>query len=215
MKTGERSPTQEHWLRFFNNVLYDALVPVYSSMDWLTFGAWWRLVRHALDYVPTNLHVLEVGFGPGKLHVELVRRSRLCVGIDLASGMCQYTRHRLRRLNLASRITQGSVFALPYPAQAFDVVVSTFAFSGFPRGLDAMREMARVTRVGGRIVLIDIGLPENRNWVGVFFARLWESMGDFLYDQPALMQQTGLHNLVFKEFGPGSHIRAIVGEKLA
>jgi ubiquinone/menaquinone biosynthesis C-methylase UbiE len=210
----ERSSSQERWLRFFNNVVYNALAPVYNSMDWLTFGAWWRLVRRALDFVPAGASVLEVGFGPGRLHFELVQRSSLCIGLDLAVGMCRYTRRRLQHMGLVSRITRGSVFALPYPLNAFDVVVSTFAFSGFPRGADAMREMARVTKVGGRVVLVDIGLPSNNNRAGVFWARLWERMGDFLYDQPELMQQAGLKNTVFKEFGPGDHIRAIVGEKL-
>ncbi len=44
----ERTPSQEWWLKFFNGVLYDALAPAYDSLDWLTLGAWWRLVRRAL-----------------------------------------------------------------------------------------------------------------------------------------------------------------------
>ncbi len=213
MTSRDRSRSQEFWLRFFNKVVYPTLPSVYNSLDWLTFGATWRLVRSALDFVLSNKRVLEIGFGPGRLHVELVQRSSLCVGLDLATGMCRYTRRRLQRLGLPSRITRGSVSALPYPADAFDVVVSTFAFSGFPNGADAMREMARVTAVGGRVVLLDIGLPRNHNRVGVFLARVWESMGNVLYDQPELMRQAGLQTVVFNEFGPGSHIRAIVAEK--
>lgn len=208
-----RSIWQERWLSFFNNTVYNALAPLYNSMDWLTFGTWWRLVRHALDYVPTGEDVLEVGFGPGKLHAELTRRSRLCAGLDLAVGMCRYTQRRLLQNGLTPRLTQGSVLALPYPANTFGVVVSTFAFSGFPGGDDAIREMARVTRAGGRVVLVDIGLPTDSNRVGVFWARLWERMGDFLYNQPELMRQAGLEIVVFEEFGPGKHIRTIVGQK--
>ena len=214
MKSSARSSSQERWLCFFNNVVYQTLASVYNSMDWLTFGIWWRLVQRALDFVPASASVLEIGFGPGRLHVELARRSSLCVGLDLAVSMCHYTRRRLQHLGLNNRITRGSVFALPYPPNAFDVVVSTFALSGFPRGADAMREMARVTKVGGRVVLVDIGLPSSNSRAGVFWARLWESMGDFLYEQRELMQQVGLKNTVFKEFGPGQHIRAVVGEKL-
>jgi ubiquinone/menaquinone biosynthesis C-methylase UbiE len=209
-----RSSWQERWLSFFNNVVYNALAPLYNSLDWLTFGAWWRLVRRALDYVPAGKDVLEVGFGPGKLHVELVQRSRLCIGLDLAAGMCRYTQQRLLRKGLTTRITRGSVLALPYPANTFDTVVSTFAFSGFPNGADAMYEMARVTKAEGCVVLVDIGLPSDSNRAGIFWARLWERMGDFLYNQPALMQQTGLKIVVFEEFGPGKHIRAIVGQKV-
>ena len=122
MADSGRSTSQERWLRFFNRVLYDALAPAYDSMDVLTFGAWWRLVRRALDYVPPGGRVLEVGFGPGKLLVELARRADLCAGLDLAWGMCRFTQRRLRRAGLVSRVTRGSAFALPYPAGAFDVV---------------------------------------------------------------------------------------------
>jgi ubiquinone/menaquinone biosynthesis C-methylase UbiE len=214
MVSPRRTASQERWLRFFNDVVYNVAAPVYNAMDWLTLGAWWRLVRRALDYVPAKKSVLEIGFGPGKLHVELARRASWCLGLDRAAGMCRFTRRRLRRAGLVARLAQGSVLALPYRTNSFDVVVSTFAFSGFPRGADAMREMARVARVGGCVVLVDIGLPTDHNPAGTFWARLWERMGDFLYDQRELMQQAGLKITVFEEFGPGRHIRSIVGVKL-
>lgn len=213
MTAPQRSPSQEHWLRIFNTVVYNSFAPLYDSMDWLTFGVWWRLVRRALDYVPEGETLLEVGFGPGKLHIELARHSRLCFGLDRATGMCRFTQRRLRRNNLPIRVIQGSVDTLPYPTDSFDSIVSTFAFSGFPSGTDAMREMARVTKPTGHVVLIDIGLPEDHNRIGTFLARLWERAGDLLYNQPELMREAGLNVTVFKEFGPGRHIRAIVGQK--
>ncbi|MCL5996396.1 MAG: methyltransferase domain-containing protein [Chloroflexi bacterium] len=209
-----RTSSQERWLKFFNDVVYNALAPVYDGMDWLTLGAWWRLVRRAVDYVPPGGRVLEIGFGPGKLHAQLARRADVCVGLDLAWGMCQFTQRRLCRAELPSRIIRGSVFALPFPAGTFDAVVSTFAFSGFPNGQAAMSEMARITKRPGRVVLIDIGQPADGNRVGTFWAHLWEKMGDFLHDQPALMQASGLDMINFEEFGPGKHIRAVVGCKL-
>jgi ubiquinone/menaquinone biosynthesis C-methylase UbiE len=208
-----RSASQERWLRLWNTVLYNALAPVYNALDWLTFGAWWRLVRRALDYVPSGGAVLEVGFGPGKLHTQLAQRARLCCGLDLAWGMCRYTRRRLQQHDQTPRVVRGSVFDLPYPADRFDTVVSTFAFSGFPNGPAAMQAMARVVRPGGRLVIVDIGLPDDGNRAGTFWARLWERMGDYLYDIPAMMQDAGLTVTVYEEFGPGKHIRAVVGEK--
>jgi ubiquinone/menaquinone biosynthesis C-methylase UbiE len=208
-----RSPAQARRLRFWNAVVYNTLAPAYDSLDWLTLGAWWRLVRRALDYVPSGGRVLEVGFGPGKLHVELARRAEVCVGLDLARGMCRFTQRRLARAGLVSRVTRGSAFALPYPAATFDAAVSTFAISGLPDAEVALGEMVRVIRPGGCLVLVDIGLPLDGNRAGTFWARLWERMGDYLYDFPALMADAGLRVSQFEEFGPGDHIRAVVGER--
>lgn len=209
----KRTASQDQWLEFWNRVVYNFMAPVYNSLDWLTFGAWWRLVRRALDYVPPGKRTLEIAFGPGKLHTQLARQTDQLTGLDFAWGMCRYTKNRLKSHNLESVITRGSVFELPYPTGAFDVVVSTFAFSGFPNAPDAMREMVRVLAPGGHLVLVDIALPSDSNRVGTFWARLWEKMGDFLYDQPALMQDAGLTVTTCQEFGPGNHIRAVVGEK--
>jgi ubiquinone/menaquinone biosynthesis C-methylase UbiE len=222
----KRTPAQDRRLQFWNDIVYNFMAPVYDSLDWLTLGAWWRLVRRALAYIIPAKNggggrVLEVGFGPGKLHVALARRaadlsssSSSLHGIDLAEGMCRFTRRRLERAGLDStNIVRGSVMDMPYENEAFDTVVATFAFSGISDGPQAMAEMIRVLAPGGRVVLVDIGLPLDGNAIGTFWARLWEWMGDFLYDVPAIMLEGGLKIAAFEEFGPGGHIRAVVGEK--
>jgi ubiquinone/menaquinone biosynthesis C-methylase UbiE len=206
-----RTPQQDAWLKFFNEFVYNALAPAYNALDWLTLGIWWRLISRALPYIQENEDVLEVAFGPGKLHAQLAKKAKLCVGVDLARGMCRFTQRRLRRAGLPSRIVQGSVSALPLPTSSFGVVVSTAAFSGFPDGMNALREMVRLTRPGGWVVIVDFGLPRDGNRVGTFWARLWEKLGDFIYDQPAMMRAAGLEVNTFEEFGPGKHMRLVVG----
>jgi ubiquinone/menaquinone biosynthesis C-methylase UbiE len=216
MKNSSTDSPEPNWGQdFFNRILYDKLPGFYNAMDLLTFGAWWGLVRRALDYVPVGGHVLEVGFGPGRLLVELARRSEAAFGIDLAGGMCRFTHDRLAKQGLAPNITRGSMFRLPYPADSFESVVSTFALSGVTDVQGALKEMRRVAAPAGRVVVVDIALPEDGNRVGTFWARLWESMGDYLYDFPALMNAAGLTVTTCEEFGPGRHIRAVVGEKRA
>jgi ubiquinone/menaquinone biosynthesis C-methylase UbiE len=208
-----RTKSQERWLQWFNKTLYDRLAPAYGALEWLTLGAWWRLVRRALDYVPAQGRVLEVGFGPGKLHVALARTVQQAYGVDLGWGMCRLAQRRLERAHLPRRLARGSVYTLPYPDGAFDTTVSTFAFSGFRDAERAMQEMARVTAPGGRLVLVDIGLPRDGNRLGTFLARLWDRMGDFLYDLPGMMRSEGLDVVEFEEFGPGKHIRVMAAQK--
>ncbi len=47
----ERSPAQDRRLRFWNDIVYNFMAPVYNSLDWLTLGAWWRLGSRA--HTPT------------------------------------------------------------------------------------------------------------------------------------------------------------------
>lgn len=209
----ERSKSQERWLNFWNTVLYNALAPFYDSLDWLTLGAWWGLVRRALEPIPAQKQVLELGFGPGKLLSQLARNADFCVGLDLAWGMCRFAKRRLIRQGLEANITRGNALFLPYADESFDIVVSTFALSGMPEAQMVIQEIARVLRVGGCIVLVDIGLPEDGNRVGQFWAKLWESMGDYLYNQPQLLEEAGLSLKTFEEYGPGNHIRLVVAEK--
>lgn len=51
-------------------------------------------------------------------------------------------------------------------------------------------------------------------FTGHFLPHLWERTGDFLYDLPDLMRSCGLEVIVFEEFGPGNHVRALVGRKV-
>lgn len=207
--------SQERWLCFWNEVVYRSLAPLYDALDVLTLGAWWRLVRRALEYVSASGRVLEIGFGPGKLQVELAERLELCFGLDLAWGMCRFTQRRLRRAGLVPRLVCGDARRLPFAPAAFDAAVSTFAISGIRNAQAAASEQARVIAPGGRVVLVDIGLPSDGNRLGRFLARLWERMGDFLYDQRSLMHAAGLEVVEFEEFGPGRHVRAVVGERRA
>jgi ubiquinone/menaquinone biosynthesis C-methylase UbiE len=206
---------QIRWQRRFNELIYDSMAPLYDAMDWLTFGAWWRLVRQALGPIPPDGDVLEIGFGPGKLHLEIARKVDRSFGLDLAWGMCRHTKRRLSKAGLPQRLTRGDALHLPFPASSFTTIVSTFTLSGLPDGERALSEMARVLRADGRVVLLGIGIPSDGNWLGTKLARLWESMGDVLYNQRSLISRAELQLATYREFGPGKHIRLIVAHKLS
>lgn len=57
--------------------------------------------------------------------------------------------------------TEARAEALPYPAATFDVAVSRFSIHHWPDPSGALREVARVLRTGGRVVLIDLVAPED------------------------------------------------------
>lgn len=99
---------------------------------------------------------LDVACGPGLLVCALAKTVRHATGIDLTPAMLEQARATQQAQSLTNvSWDQGDVAALPYPDSAFTIVTCRFAFHHFPRPLPVLREMKRVCRPGGRIVVAD------------------------------------------------------------
>lgn len=100
--------------------------------------------------------VLDVACGPGLLACAFARVSRLVVGLDMTPAMLEQARKEQQQRGLANVSWQkGDVYALPYPDAHFSIVSSRFAFHHFLEPLKALREMKRVCKPGGRVVVAD------------------------------------------------------------
>lgn len=193
--------------------LYDRMAPFYARAMRL-LPVWRRYIEAVWPWLwplPASSAVLEIGPGPGVLLGQLAQRFHLAVGLDLSTGMLLQAQQRMSQTGQPPLLVQGDAARLPLAAASFDAVVSTFAFSAFPDGLGAMREMARVLRPGGRVILVDAGLPSDDNRIGVALARAWELFGDFMRDEAGLMEQAGLVVIERREFGAFDGIRLVVG----
>jgi ubiquinone/menaquinone biosynthesis C-methylase UbiE len=89
--------------------------------------------------------VLEVGCGTGLILRRVAEVARSHVGLDLSEGML--AKARARGLN----VVQGSATELPFEDGSFDLSYSFKVLSHVPDLKKALREMARVTRPGGRV----------------------------------------------------------------
>ena len=106
--------------------------------------------------------VLDVACGPGIVVEALAPYSGEVVGCDLTPAMIAKARARnaaARRANV--RWVLGRAQSLPFGAAQFDVVVARSALHHFAAPLDALREMARVLRPGGRVVNVDVICAES------------------------------------------------------
>ena len=64
--------------RHFWDPMYDRLAGLYDAVDWLTINTTHRLRKRALRYLPpANSRLLEIGFGSGRLHLELAQQYEL------------------------------------------------------------------------------------------------------------------------------------------
>jgi ubiquinone/menaquinone biosynthesis C-methylase UbiE len=100
---------------------------------------------------------LDVACGPGLLACAFARVVRHAVGLDLTPAMLDQARKTQAEQGLKN-VTwqQGDVMALPYPDAHFSIVSSRFAFHHFENPLGALREMKRVVKPGGRVVVADM-----------------------------------------------------------
>lgn len=115
-----------------------------------------RSAHLALCAVPAPARVLDVGCGTGYLLGILASRlsqATQLVGIDPAPSMIDVARTAAGDGRL--RYCTGLVEDLPYPADSFDLVVSTTSFDHWRDQLAGLRECNRVLRPGARLVLVD------------------------------------------------------------
>ena len=173
-----------------NDLLYTRFAGLYDIVV-KALPVWRRWLGHALPEI-RGPRVLEVSFGTGWLLTQYAGRYRT-EGIDLNPALVAVARRNLARAGLQADLRQGSVEELPYPDASFDTVVNTMAFTGYPNGATAAAELARVLKPGGRLVLIDIGLPRDGNRLGTTLVQhFWKPLGDLIRDVPALLSEVGL-----------------------
>ena len=109
------------------------------------------------DYVQVELgHIvprpgllaIDVGCGPGRLAGTLRDRGVTCVGLDTSAGLL-----REARTTSDAQFIQGDAQALPFADAQFDRVLAMNALYHMPNWQQALREMRRVVRPGGRVVI--------------------------------------------------------------
>ncbi|HVA11799.1 MAG TPA: class I SAM-dependent methyltransferase [Stellaceae bacterium] len=120
-----------------------------------------------------GVHVLDVGCGDGALVCAAASRGAEATGVDPDPAMLAAARTRADKDGITAAFLEGRIERLPFPDAAFDVVVSITVLCFVPDASVAMREMARVLRPGGRLVLGELGrwslwalIRRLRGWLG-------------------------------------------------
>ena len=105
--------------------------------------------------VSRGLKVLDLGCGDGTTAIPAAKLGADVLGVDIATNLVAAGNKRAKALGLANcRFQEGDATDLrPLPDKAFDLVVSIFGAMFAPKPFDVAREMVRVTRPGGRIVM--------------------------------------------------------------
>jgi demethylmenaquinone methyltransferase/2-methoxy-6-polyprenyl-1,4-benzoquinol methylase len=140
----------------------------------LSFGqdrAWRRATRQALALRPGD-RLLDVGAGTGVSTAELARSGAYAVGSDISLGMLAAGRRRRPTVPLLA----GDALALPFADGTFDAVTISFALRNVTDADAALRELARVTRPGGRLVVCEFSHPTNPVFRTAYLSYLMRSL---------------------------------------
>jgi len=132
---------------------YQRISPIYDRIEWLMerrFRRW----RNKLWQSVHGPNVLEVGVGTGK-NMEFWPEDLKITAIDLTPGMLDIARQRLKSLNRKADLRLGDVRSLEFASASFDAVVAAFVFCSVPDPVLGLREIGRVVRPDGQIVLLE------------------------------------------------------------
>ena len=171
---------------------YDAFYSRYANIyDRLIkfFPLWRNWLDNTLPYIQ-GPKVLEVSFGTGYLLTRYASQYK-SFAIDLNPDLARIAWGNLRQHNLSAHLQVANVEHIPYPAGEFDSVLNTMAFTAYPDAERALAEITRVLKPGGRLIILDINYPHNRNPVGTLLTNSWKAGGDIIRDLPGLLTSSG------------------------
>lgn len=163
-------PKKEHIRQMFDSIAsdYDRLNHLMS----LHIDKTWR--KKALQAIfpvddRTNLHILDLACGTGDFAIAMARKIRRdglgghVTGVDLSEGMLNVMQEKIAREDLLSLVTvrQGDGENLPLGSGVFDRVTIAFGIRNFEDREKGLKEMLRVLRPGGSVVILELSVPEN------------------------------------------------------
>jgi demethylmenaquinone methyltransferase/2-methoxy-6-polyprenyl-1,4-benzoquinol methylase len=164
--------------------MFDAIAPRYDLVNRImTFRMdvrWRRRTVRTLS-LPAGSTVLDLACGTGDLCRELTAGGLRPIGVDLSFGM-------LAAARTDAPLVHGDALHLPAPDASVDGVTCGFALRNFESLPPFFAELARVTRPGGRIALLEVAEPPNRflRWGhGLYFGKVVPFIGGLLSDPAA------------------------------
>jgi SAM-dependent methyltransferase len=133
----------------------------------------------ALTGCLAGLHVLDAGCGDGTYAIRAAQLGARVTAIDYSRAMLDAARRRAEVAGVCVNWCGGRAEALPLQTASFDLVIAVTVLCGVSDPADAVREMARVVRPGGAVVIGELGrynlwafFRRVRGWLG---ARFWRA----------------------------------------
>ncbi len=205
-------------IRFGFHLLYNQFAFTYDLIsDVVSLRAWRCWQRTALKHLNAQpgAPILELAHGTGNLQLDLNAAGYHIVGYDLSSYMGQIAKQKLMRQDYPVRLACGRAQQLPFPANSFDAVVSTFP-TNFIVAPETLHEVYRVLRADGRFVIVPNGVLTAGGAIEAGIEWLYRVTGqrnNGVSDMTSFFADFGFETHTTQESCPRSVAQVIVAQK--
>ena len=208
------------FMRFFFHHFYHSLSWTYDLVAAIvSIGRWQAWGRAVLPHLQGK-RVLEIGFGPGHLLVELNRRGFCALGLDESPQMIRQARAHLAESGFSAALLRGYAQSVPFEGDSLDSVISTFP-SEYISDKRTLTEVRRVLRPGGRFVIVPMAWMDGKKLLDRLASLVFTITGqtpELTEDFEALIMQkfseAGFGVEIILEELRGSTVMIVVAEKL-
>ena len=125
--------------------------------DWRHYRTTQRRLIFGLAGDVGGRAVLDVGCGDGELALEFVKHGAIVTGIDASPAMIEAARSRAKQHGVNIDFRVATAQEIPFPAEQFDIVTAITILCFVEDATPVFREIARVLRPGGRLVIGELG----------------------------------------------------------
>ena len=129
----------------------------------MRFASWRPMIRDRIK----GSKALEVGVGTGK-NLDYYPDDIEITAVDLSPRMLKRAQQRVRLLGLDVTLLEMDTQSLGFPDQYFDTVFATFVFCSVPNPVEGLKELRRVCKPNGRLVMMEHVRPVNKA-LGIIF----------------------------------------------
>lgn len=168
--------------------LFDDIAPRYDLLNHLLSlnidKSWRRRAVRELEAGQEEL--LDVACGTGDFAIAAVRAGvKRVTGIDISAGMVDIGKRKVEALGLSGRIALeiGDSEQMRFPDNTFDAVTVAFGVRNFEHLGQGLREMCRVLRPGGKVVILEFSMPDRfpmKQLYTLYFRRLLPLFGGWI-----------------------------------
>lgn len=133
---------------------YDRIAPYFEALEAIMEGLFFKSWRNKLWGKVEGHHILEIGVGTGKNFDYYPANSRI-TAIDFSKEMLKLATIKQQKKNIEAELALMDVQSLCYADNSFDTIIASFVFCSVPMPLKGLKELYRVCKPGGQVLLLE------------------------------------------------------------